>query len=97
MKFRVDYELPLEGLRERDPKRLCDEATVKIAAIDGVASCSGAVGRNAIEGTVHIDAPDPLAARSRVRSGLNNVSSAEGLSGHRWSLAVNPLDSEEPR
>ena len=96
MKFRVEYQLPLEGLRERDPEKLCDETTNKISAIGGVASCATAIGPQAIKGTVHIDAPDRLEARNRVRAGLNRVSAAEGIAGHRWSLAVDQLDSDEP-
>jgi hypothetical protein len=100
MKFQVGFRLPLEGIRKRDPAVLCDETTLKVAAIDGVASCSGIVGVNAIEGTVHIDASSRHEARNRIRAELNQVTAAEGLGGHRWSLVVDQVDwqpaSEEP-
>jgi hypothetical protein len=96
LKFRVGFQLPLEGIRERDPKALCDETTLKISAIDGVASCSGSVSVNAIKGTAHIDASDRHEARNRIRAELNRVVAAEGLGGHRWSLVVDQLDSDQP-
>jgi hypothetical protein len=96
LRFRVGFQLPLEGIRERDPDALCDETTLKISAIDGVASCSGLVGVNAIKGTVHIDASDRHEARNRIRAELNRVAAAEGIGGHRWSLVVDQVDSDEP-